>query len=59
MKGHCLNRRVIQELMLLLHCREIPVTPTGTAMTRYLTEAQRHAYQNTQPPQGIFKVVQA
>lgn len=59
MKGHCLNRRVIQELMLLLHCREIPVTPTDTALTGCLTEAQRHAYQNTQPRQEIFKVVQA
>lgn len=57
MKGHCLNRRVIQELMLLLHWREIIVTPADTAMTRYLTEAHRHAYQNTLPRQGKFKVV--
>lgn len=56
MKGRCLNRRVIQELMLLLHRREIPVTPADTAMTRYLTEAHRHAYRNTPPPQEIVKV---
>lgn len=41
----------------LTHWREIIVTPADTAMTRYLTEAHRHAYQNTQPWQGKFKVV--